>query len=440
MWTGSGRLHRYRGLLAVAVLLFGLGVITGSPVLVTAAVIPLSYPLLGAMSTGDPIEHRIEVVREVTPETPLPGQSVEVHLMIKNASDQAITDLRVVDGVPEELGVHAGEARGSGTLRPDDSFELSYTMVPDRGTFQFRPVVIQSHNLLGTVVSTTRQPASGVGAIACQVTVDEVPIARTTTAFTGPLATDQGGPGIEFYATREYRRGDPPKRINWRRYARTGELSTVEYRQQRSARVAIIIDSRQPAHVSAGRTLPTGATLSAYAAALSMDVLFEEGHQLAIGALGTEDPYRGSMPAWASAAEHRAFRYRAASICNASATGAEATVTGRGELVADGSGTRIGDQLRWMLARFSPGTQVLFCSPLVDDESVAIAQTFREAGHAITVLSPDILPESVGGRLLALERSQRLDQLRSTGASAIDWRPDEPLPIAVARTLGAEAP
>lgn len=437
--SAPGRVHRYRGLLAVTVLLVGLGIVSSTPVLVVGAVILLAYPLFGAVSTADPIADRVDIRREVSPEAPLPGQPVAVTLTIENTSDQAIVDLRAVDGVPRELGVHDGAARGGGALRPGGRLDLSYTLVPSRGTYRFREVVLQSQNLLGTVVTTTSQAAAGVDTLVCQVTVEEVPLARETAAFTGPLATDRGGPGIEFYATREYRRGDPVKRINWRRFARSGELSTVEYREQRAARVAIVIDSRDPAHVSAAPDLPTGATLSAYGATLAMDVLFEAGHELAVGALGVEDPFRGTAPAWASVSEHRAFRHRAATVCNAAASGPETAVSRRGAVVADGGQSRADAEVRWLLARFRPDTQVLFCSPLVDERSAAIAEAFLAAGHAITVLSPAVRPDSVAGRVLALERAERLDRLRSTGADAIDWRPEEPLPIAVARTLGRGA-
>jgi uncharacterized protein (DUF58 family) len=46
-----------------------------------------------------------------------------------------------------------------------------------------------------------------------------------------------------------------------------------------------------------------------------------------------------------------------------------------------------------------------------------------------------VTPESVGGRVLALERAVRLDRMRGVGATVVDWDRDERLPVALARTL-----
>jgi len=56
--------------------------------------------------------------------------------------------------------------------------------------------------------------------------------------------------GVEFYATREYRRGDPLSRVDWKRTARTGDLTTVDFRVERTVRVALVFDTRRSAHLA----------------------------------------------------------------------------------------------------------------------------------------------------------------------------------------------
>lgn len=426
------RIYRYRSLLALTALLTAVGIGTGSHELLLAGIVPLLFVLQGTIATGDPLEERVRIERDLRPETPLPGQPVEVTLSIENVGESTIPDLRVVDGVPAELGVAEGDPRTSGFLRAGQTMILTYALIANRGTYEFDAVELRARNTSGTVVVDSTTESTGHTTFECRVAAEDVPIARQTMTFTGPLATETGGPGIEFHATREYRAGDPTKRINWNRYAKTGELSTVEYREQRAARVAIVIDSRTSAHVSAQPSLPTGATLCSYAATLTLGVLLDDGHSVAVAGLGVQDPNRSGAPlAWASVDEGAAFPNRAAAICNATATGPGDAVTEASTLSTDGGMT----DHRRLLSRLSDDAQVLFCTPALDDEVVELAESIRAQGHELTVLSPQVSGSDIGGRITDLHRAHRLLEMRTLGAAVVDWERDEQLPIALARTL-----
>ncbi|MFC7172716.1 DUF58 domain-containing protein [Haloplanus litoreus] len=292
------RIHRYRGLVGATVGLVAAGVAAGRPTLLLAALVPLAFVVQGAVSSLSSLDGRVRVEREIRPETPLPGQPVEVTLRVTNVGESVMPDLRVLDGVPRELEVSGGDARAGDALRSGETLTATYTLTANRGSYAFRPVTLRAGAVSGTVVTETAVEADGATEFDCRVTVEDMPLRRRTSTFTGSLSTDTGGVGVEFHATRDYRRGDPVNRINWRRYAKTGELSTVEYREQRAARVAVLIDGRDPAHVAAGTSLPTGATLSAHAATLAVGVLRDDGHHVGVGALGPEHPITGGRPAW----------------------------------------------------------------------------------------------------------------------------------------------
>ena len=51
---------------------------------------------------------------------------------------------------------------------------------------------------------------------------------RVPKIFTGAVNIRQPGPGSEFYSLREYVTGDPFKNINWKAFARTGDLMVNE--------------------------------------------------------------------------------------------------------------------------------------------------------------------------------------------------------------------
>jgi uncharacterized protein (DUF58 family) len=408
------------------------GVAAGTPALLLAALVPLAFVVQGAMSSLAPLDDRVRVEREVRPETPLPGQPVEVTLRVTNVGESALPDLRVVDGVPQELGVSDGDARAGDALRSGETLTATYTLTANRGRYAFRPARLRAGTVSGTAVAETAVEADGTAEFECRVTVDDVPLRRRTSAFSGSRATDTGGSGVEFHATRDYRQGDPVNRIDWRRYAKTGALSTVEYREQRAARVAVLIDGRDPAHVAAGAALPTGATLSAYAATLAVGVLRDDGHHVGVGALGPEHPITGRHPAWVSA-DSEGFPAHAAAVCNAAATGPGDAVSATTVLADGGDG-----DLERLLGHLPTTAQVLLCTPALDDAMSAAVESVRARGHETTVLSPDVAGGSVGGRVVALERGQRLDRMRRLGATVVDWDRDEQLPLALARTLRAE--
>lgn len=424
---------RYRIHRAYAIVLVAVGIAVGNLAVLLAASIPLALVTQATLArTPDPATLRI--TRDIRPETPLPGQPIDVTLTVENDGDATIPDLRFVDGVPTELGVTSGTPRGGAPLRPGGTIERAYTIVGDRGVYEFDPVTVRARSFGGVRQAEATLEAEGDGAFECRISVEDVPLAEDTTAYAGQLATDSGGPGVEFYATREYRPGDPVKRIDWRQYAKNGDLATVEYREQRAVHVAVVIDSRPPAHIAPSETLPTGATLCAYAATLAVQVLIQEGHHVSVGALGTPDPVTGGgPPAWVPAEERGSFGAHAAAICNAAATGADsADVTYR--LAADG-GISDGERLRSLLA---PNAQVLFCTPAADDAVTEFVERLRADGHGVTILSPRTAGESIGGRVAAMERAGRLEGMRALGATVVDWEREEQLPVALARTLAQE--
>lgn len=424
------RVKRFRSMRAYAIVLVAIGILTSTKLLLMAAILPIAFMLQGAIGWAPNVAHRLEATRTITPENPYPGQPVEVEISITNTGDGPIPDVRFVDSVPEELGVSTGSTRGGGILRSGASLSQTYTLVADRGVYEFGELSLRARNISGTRVTNESFEPDGDTSFECRVTVEDIPLPKKTTPRVGQLATDSGGPGIEFYATRKYRPGDPVKRIDWYQYAKRGVLSTIEYREQRAAHVVTVLDSRPPAHVAAERTQPTGATLSAYAATRAIEVLMSEGHTVSVGALGIENPHRNTgPPAWVGSDERGSFQARAAEVCNAAATEMITSNDG-GQLEADG-----GDRTSRIRSLIPAGAQVMIFSPLTDDYIQNLVEVLRADGHAVTVLSPDVTPDGVEGRVTSLQRAARLTILRRLGASVVDWAQDEELPIALSRAL-----
>lgn len=472
------RLDRYSGGLAGTTLLAAAGLLAGSPTLLVAAAIPTAFVAYGALTRVRFDPEALSVERSVSRTAPLPGERVRVRLSVEN-DGPPVTDLRVADGVPEDLAVVEGSPRGGFALGRGGSATLEYVVVARRGRFEFGPVRVRARNLSGSAVETRDVEPAGTTDLTCEPSLDSVPVRRQTGRFAGTVRTEVGGSGVEFHSTREYRRGDPVNRIDWRRLAKTGDLTTVDYREHRAARVLLLVDSRRPSHVAPVPGAPTAAATCAHGAGRVMDLLLSEGHHVGTAALGLVGPADG--PALVAPGRGEEHRIRARELLDAAAelpddaggragvpggppqtTGSNGKRTGRrlerdgppsggtpGEVagadaVADGGpgGTtgspagRPDDPVRTLSGRLPANTQVILFTPALDGDPEAVTRTLSALGHRVTVVSPDVTTgEGSGARLLAVERDLHLESLRAAGANVVDWDRDRPLAVALAGVL-----
>ncbi|ADD05267.1 DUF11/DUF58 family protein [Natrialba magadii ATCC 43099] len=480
------RVPRWHSGVVAAIALVATGVLFGSAALLLAAVVPVSYLGYAALSSVPDPDAVLTIQRDCTPRTPLPGERVEVTLTVRNEGERTLPDVRLVDGVPPELDVVDSSAQTATTLRPGEDTELTYTLRPRRGSYTFEGCWVRLRSLSATAVATGSVDATGEAVLECSVPLDGVPIHRETIPFVGAVASDSGGAGYEFHSTREYQQGDPLSRIDWRRYARTGELGTVRYREQESAKIVLVLDGRPESAVAAAEGHPDGVTLSAYAGVVSTAALTEENHSVGVVGLGvraeTPGVYTGP-PAYVEPGTGADVGGRIARVCDTVAaqgaggrvsareseaggtgtdpeagTGPQAQGRGQRQARADGYGaaarsatvggtaapggptstsgrspTQVADHLATLLPS---DAQLVVCTPAVDDEIVDLAAALRRRGYRLSVVSPDVTTrDEIGARLAAVRRNARLEHLRRTDIPVADWDPEQPLTAALGRAF-----
>ena len=434
------REYRWIGGVSAAFVLIAVGVVVRQPALLVIAGLPFAFVLYGALTTA-PAVRELYVKRSVTPESPTPGESVTVEVTVENRGESAIPDLRVVDGVPERLSVTDGTPRTIAALPAGFETSYSYTMVAKRGHYDFEPALLTARNLSGSVVVTAERVAAGTAEIECTLAVEEFPLDEQTIHFSGPLATDSGGPGIEFYSTRDYRPGDERSRIDWRHFAKTNELTTVEYREHRAARVIVVIDGREPARQAEAVSLPTGAELSLYAAARAVSVLLGAGHEVGIAALGVADPDLGVAPAWIKPTGGRALRAQAQQLYDVVGETISGEVEGEPAEPQAVSADGRRDELTRLRERLPGDAQLLVVSPLFDAWPVNAIETLRAYHYPATVLSPTASVErTIGQQVEQVDRRVRLARLQALGVQVIDWPREQPLQLAVTAALQGRGP
>ncbi len=117
-----------------------------------------------------------------------------------------------------------------------------------RGRFPLPGVMAGRTDALGLLCTTrVRQPDRVALVYPRTFHVDEfpVPVGRRHQPGGIPLASSVGD-SIEFVGTREYRPGDPLRRIHWRSWARRGKPIVKEHQEEYFSRIALVLDTFVP--------------------------------------------------------------------------------------------------------------------------------------------------------------------------------------------------
>ncbi|ADQ69394.1 hypothetical protein C499_12515 [Halogeometricum borinquense DSM 11551] len=440
--------------------LVGIGLAYANPTLVAAAVIPLTYVLYDAFSSL-PETVELGIRREFDPVAPAPGERVTVTLTVENSSatesssatddasddgGRTLTDVRVVDGVPAALAVESGSPRASLSLAPGETETVTYDVVATRGDFAFDDALVRLRSVAGTSVLTSEVAVGGDEVLSCSGGLTDASVAEATPCRAGTVPADSGGSGLEFHSTREYRSGDPLSRVDWRHLAKTGELTTVEFREQQASRVAVVADAREPMRAVAGPGRPTAAELCAYAALRTHRTLTADGHDVAATALGLDSVEFPDAVAvgpdglpWPDGPREAEAMFDAASVAAAETA---TTATDGGVVDSDSERRGVSRDSRaatvaaTLDARLASDARIVLFSPLLDDYPATLARALRRRGRSVAVLSPDVTGRETPGLALAsLDRTRRRTALERTDVTVADWTPERPLDDSLSHVL-----
>jgi uncharacterized repeat protein (TIGR01451 family) len=417
--AGTVETGRWTGFYTVPLALVGVGILAKRPGLVLAsAVAVVALAVRAGTTTPDPA---ITVDRAVSDTDPTHGDEVTVTLTVRNDGDRTLLDCRVADGVPDTLAVTDGSPQLATALRPATTATVEYTVRATRGDHEFEAPTVVAGDAAGATATVTETSVTGVSALSVslpQVDAD-APVQSQTTRYRGRIDADQGGDGIAFYATREYRAGDPLSRIDWNRYAGTRELSTLEFREEQAATVVVLVDARPSAYDAP--TLPDlDATVdrSVVAARSVIQSRLDAEDRVGLAALAPDRLFVG--PSGGPTHKNRLETTLATDPIFSPRPP-------EGEFYP-------GPTLRWLRRELPASAQVVCCSPLVDDDIRRILRYLAAYGHAVTVVSPDPgTAPTADGTVDAADRLFRISELRREGIPVVDWHQDESLPAAFER-------
>jgi len=408
--------ERWRGVSAGALVALGLGLVLSRPALVLSSAVAVAYAA-AARSARAPAPSLV-VEREVADDEPAPDDRVAVETTVRNDGGRLV-DLRLFDGVPPALPVTDGAARTAVALGPGDEATMSYTVAAARGDHAWEPptAVVRDGSGASERELAVEAPATTLTCVPRVDAAGDIPLAPLTTMHTGQVASHEPGAGVEFHSLREYRPGDPMGHVDWHHLARTGEPATMAFHAERMAAVVLLFDVRPAAYVGRPDLDHNAVEYALAGGRRLLGRLLDDGNRVGVAGLGAET-------CWLAPGLGREHRTRAEQFL---ATAPELSAT-------PPEGTFLPSGLNTLRARMRGDHQVVWLSPVADDYAVEVARRLQSAGHAVTVVSPDMTAEETAGQRLArADRRLRLDDLRGAGARVVDWRPDEHLDVAVAR-------
>jgi uncharacterized protein (DUF58 family) len=408
-------------LLTYALLLAGIVTVHGE--FITLALPLVVYLLIGYLQAPDAI--KLEATRHLNLERVSPNQEVDVLVTVTNRGP-SLEEILLTDLVSIGLTVRSGFSRHLLRLAKDASYTFAYTVSGRRGGYIFQGLHAQVNDHLAVSKATVRVEAKGrLFVLPPLMRVRNIVIRpRRTRVYAGSIPARAGGTGTEFFGVREYQPGDPPHSINWRVSARhTDTLYANEYQQERVADVGIVLDGRLKTNEFArGHSL---FEYSVQAAASIADALLSQGNRVGLLLYAT---YLGwTVPGYGKIQRERILH----ALADAK--------TGDSQVFSD---------LEHIPTRlFPPESQIVFISPLVEDDLRPLIQ-LRAQGYDVLVVSPNpvkfelsYLPAAnsdvnFAGRVLHMERLLLLQKLQRANIRVLDWDVAEPFDLLVKRRLG----
>ena len=258
------------GLASGAAVLFLLGTNVQAGWLFVLCALLLGTVVCGVMLPGR-ILRGIEVERRAPGEV-VQGEEAFVELIVTNHARGVKLGLTLEDPHVSPTSLYITK------VLPGERVELvTVRLARKRGVHEASAVTLRSAAPFGVAERRrTLQVAGSTIVLPAVIPLGRLPfLTLDSDPERASRSVSRRGTGPEFMGIREYRPGDSPRHVHWPSTARTGTVMVRELEQQRSRRLAIVIDTLTDVG-DAGTPLDACCT----AAASIARVAFTEGHRV----------------------------------------------------------------------------------------------------------------------------------------------------------------
>ena len=409
MWTRKAALMLTSGISLILI-----GMMISNFQLMIAGLTFISFLAINGWVSG---HSDLEITRtingtETTMANVYKGDDVIVELTISNNSYRRTQQLEVFDNVPHEMKMRQGINQMRMNLGPGQSARIKYRVrCPLRGHYTLGPISVRYRNAFNLFANESKVQDRTDITVFPQVREIEEALLRSDVPkmYTGATTLKTPGPGMEFYSLREYLPGDAFRSINWKAFARTGELMVNEKTRDAVTDVFIILDTRDVSRI--GTVLKNPLEMGTIAAASVSNYFIRRRDSVALVTYGDKMDY---LPP--ETGDKQGYKV----LSNLAAVRAKGSMPLQAVTNA-------------MSSRMSRGSPVFIISSLEGDGTTLPAiRNLAGRGHEVIVLSPSSIDlERLISRIprmsyevLKLERQNRLPAISGYGAKAIDWMPD----------------
>ena len=409
MWTRKAALMLTSGISLILI-----GMMISNFQLMIAGLTFISFLAINGWVSG---HSDLEITRtingtETTMANVYKGDDVIVELTISNNSYRRTQQLEVFDNVPHEMKMRQGINQMRMNLGPGQSARIKYRVrCPLRGHYTLGPVSVRYRNAFNLFANESKVQDRTDITVFPQVREIEEALLRSDVPkmYTGATTLKTPGPGMEFYSLREYLPGDAFRSINWKAFARTGELMVNEKTRDAVTDVFIILDTRDVSRI--GTVLKNPLEMGTIAAASVSNYFIRRRDSGALVTYGDKMDY---LPP--ETGDKQGYKV----LSNLAAVRAKGSMPLQAVTNA-------------MSSRMSRGSPVFIISSLEGDGTTLPAiRNLAGRGHEVIVLSPSSIDlERLVSRIprmsyevLKLERQNRLTAISGYGAKVIDWMPD----------------
>jgi len=409
MWTRKAALMLTSGISLILI-----GMMISNFQLMIAGLTFISFLAINGWVSG---HSDLEITRtingtETTMANVYKGDDVIVELTISNNSYRRTQQLEVFDNVPHEMKMRQGINQMRMNLGPGQSARIKYRVrCPLRGHYTLGPISVRYRNAFNLFANESKVQDRTDITVFPQVREIEEALLRSDVPkmYTGATTLKTPGPGMEFYSLREYLPGDAFRSINWKAFARTGELMVNEKTRDAVTDVFIILDTRDVSRI--GTVLKNPLEMGTIAAASISSYFIRRRDSVALVTYGDRMDYLSP-----ETGDNQGYKV----LSNLAAVRAKGSMPLQAVTNA-------------MSSRMSRGSPVFIISSLEGDGTTLPAiRNLAARGHEVIVLSPSSIDlERLISRIprmsyevLKLERQNRLTAISGYGAKVIDWMPD----------------
>ena len=409
-----------------AIFIFGLGLLLRDLLIFVS--LPVAMYLGFVFLLGENFGSTVQILRTIEKSQINEDETLSVRLRVKNLGRSQIPIVNVEDTLPEELfdSQITEPCFTIPSLEPGETREMYYALRGKSfGIFKIGPLLVANEDSSGfrRIERVIDSFSSVVVLPSATERLSHFKIRpRKTKPWPGEIVARKVGLGMDNYSIRQYIPGDSFKRINWRASARfTGQaeddqLLLNEKTAELGADTIIVVDARPVSNVGSDQF---STVVSSIHSAISItDKLLKDRNRVGLVTIGLNS--ERIPPGYG----RRQYTRLLLSLIK----------------VRSGEYFTFENLSRYLRFFYPNLAQIIFISPLIDEDSFQAAAEIARSGYDLIALSPNPIDYSslkkgasrdrllkISVALAELSRRANMVQLEKAQVLVIDWRKGEPL-------------